>query len=381
LPTFCTQDHHFLKNTKVYIMIKQTYTKRHMHTSTHWGVTPTFVNHTKKEQHSSPINNNNTEVITHNQDITMVPSIVTHQQKMADMVCQVSNQGHIQHTPLMNETTSLKFPYEPTRSERRQEEETTAEMPTYISKDTLVVLVDIDAKRPYIEGYTEIQLSYCCGGCGGYRFQATNTGKCKGRLTCCYGQTIRVETLIARCSHVGVCKYCHRTYVKQTREQRHQPVTCRSAFCDHLWIKDNPGILLCFVCGKDTPNSIRVPDGLLCPLNQSTMSNNLFTAREHSVCPGLCTKTLEVISNMVVLDAIKDALLGRQGEDVRQTIAQQQYTKLKEWIRGVGVTGVIIIQKKALEVDTLLDQVSIGTPLRADQSCCYSPCINHIYVQ
>lgn len=135
-------------------------------------------------------------------------------------------------------------------------------------------------------GYPEIPISVCNGGCGGYRFQPTNSSKCRVFGTCSYGTSYTGKDLeIIAGRYVKRCPMCNRLFVVGIGRsiERNSNIVCYSYTCFERWVieYDHPE-WKCVICGKVCCNKITLTTRILPHL----YPDRVFVGDDFNVCRG-----------------------------------------------------------------------------------------------
>lgn len=134
---------------------------------------------------------------------------------------------------------------------------------------------------PYIEDpchdLNNNSVSYCSRGCGGVRFQMSNSSPCHGpfyynkrakaiRGSCWMGDTISVSWLLNCSSHIHQCS-CGKIFYSSNKTK----------ICDKCKIKETTGP--CIVCGKNTEYKHAHPTAVF-----YIYSKKMYMGSEEFVC-------------------------------------------------------------------------------------------------
>lgn len=151
------------------------------------------------------------------------------------------------------------------------------------------------AKEPVWLG---IPLSRCNEGCGGYRFQPFNYGKCRGRHSCCYkARLTREELKREACRYIHECPVCHRLFVGSggRSDAKVENAACPDDKCRLAWAQANPCDAAhpqgcegntCAVCRKICFTKFAVTTLAL----PSRHGDRVTFGAEFCLCPGACLK-------------------------------------------------------------------------------------------
>jgi hypothetical protein len=157
----------------------------------------------------------------------------------------------------------------------------------YFKQDEIIVIVK-SGDRWWILGHPSIPLSECNEHCGGYRFQYSNYGKCRGTDSCCYARRFTLQELKRVASrYVRDCPVCGRSFITGGGKSADKYINaaCPDRKCAMKWAENNESTeKRCSVCKKVCLHVQTVTTTILPHLHPNT----IFVGSEFCLCPGNC---------------------------------------------------------------------------------------------